>query len=483
MKDKAIVRTQSIRIKKGNKLYDYCDGMCFQSKNLYNSTNFYFRQAFTGLQKESKERHENKQTIIEEINETIPKLNMLKNNYVDRRRRKETSKPAKERKEIKDVKLYKPLSDDNRFVSYELLDGVFKINKQRDYLNLPAHSNQYIIKAVLQDWKSFFESLKDYKKNPSKYKGRPKPPRYAKKNGRKVALLSNQTCTIKNEKYLKMPKTKEKLNIGKLGKIDDKLKQVRIVPGPTYYTIEIVFEKEATQKMISETPIRIFGIDLGVNNFATIVNNVGEDPIIVNGKAMKSINQYYNKMRAHYYGILRQGKSKKEGFFTSRKLKSLDVKRNDKVKDFLHKASFNIIKEAVKYEIDTIIIGKNEGFKEDVKLRKKDKQTFINIPYAQFVKYLTYKANERGINVLVTEESYTSKASFLDSDQLPHYGEKKDIEFSGKRIKRGLYKSNISIMINADCNGAANIVRKVVPDAFSKGNRGVVSTPIVLSVA
>ena len=100
-----------------------------------------------------------------------------------------------------------------------------------------------------------------------------------------------------------------------------------------------------------------------------------------------------------------------------------------------------------------------------------------------FVKYLTYKANERGINVLITEESYTSKASFLDSDQLPRYGEREDIEFSGKRIKRGMYKSKIGIMINADCNGAANIVRKVVPDAFSKGNRGVVSTPIVLSVA
>ena len=107
----------------------------------------------------------------------------------------------------------------------------------------------------------------------------------------------------------------------------------------------------------------------------------------------------------------------------------------------------------------------------------------INIPYAQFVKYLTYKANERGINVLVTEESYTSKASFLDKDQLPLYDEKENIKFSGKRIKRGMYQSKNGTMINADCNGAANIVRKVVPDAFSKGNRGIVSTPLVLSVA
>jgi putative transposase len=457
--------------------------MCFQAKNLYNTTNFYFRQAFTGLQKETKERHENEQTIIEEINKTIPKLNMLKSNYVDKRRQTELSKTVGKRKEVKDAKLYSPLTAENNFVSYELLDGIFKINKQSDYLSLPAHSNQYTIKSVFQDWKSFFESLKDYKKNPLKYKGRPKPPRYAKKSGRKVAYLSNQTCTIQKEKYLKLPKTKEKLNIGKLGKTEGQLKQVRIVPGPTYYTIELVFEKETPPQLISETPIRIYGIDLGVNNFATIVNNVGEDPIIVNGKAVKSINQYYNKMRAHYYSILRQGKPEKEGLFTSNKLKSLDVKRNDKIKDFLHKASFNIVKEAMKYEIDTIIIGKNEGFKEDVKLHKKDKQTFINIPYAQFVKYLTYKANEQGINVLVTEESYTSKASFLDSDQLPCYGEKVNIEFSGKRIKRGMYRAKSGNMINADCNGAANIVRKVVPDAFSKGNRGVVSTPVVLSVA
>ncbi len=483
MEDKLIVRTQSIRIKKSHKLYDYCDNMCFQSKNLYNTTNFYFRQAFTGLKKVDEERHENEKAILEEINEAIPKLNALKIAHVEKRRLKELSKPKGTRKEIKEANLYEPLTEETTAVRYELLDGVFKINGQRDYLSLPAHSNQYVIKSVLQDWKSFFKASKDYKKNPSKYKGKPRPPRYAKKNGRKVAFLSNQTCKIYDEKYLKMPKIEERLDIGKLGKVEGRLKQARIVPGPCYYTIELVFEKESSPKMISEEPTRIFGIDLGVNNFATIVNNVGQVPIIVNGKALKSINQYYNKMRAHYYGILRQGKSKKEGRFTSNRLKSLDVKRNDKVKDFMHKASYNIVQEAMKHEIDTIIVGKNEGFKSDVTLRKNDKQTFINVPYSQFIKYLTYKAKEKGIQVIVTEESYTSKASFLDNDPLPRYGERNGVEFSGRRIKRGLYKSKTGELINADCNGGANIVKKVVPEAFSRGNRGVVSTPIVLSVA
>jgi putative transposase len=136
--------------------------------------------------------------------------------------------------------------------------------------------------------------------------------------------------------------------------------------------------------------------------------------------------------------------------------------------------------------LTSIVIGKNEGFKENIELKKKDKQAFVGIPYAQFIQFLSYKAESYGIKMLLTEESYTSKASFVDMDKLPDY-RMKDMDFcifSGKRIKRGLYRTGNGIFINVDCNGYGNIIRKVFPDAFQgRGDRGVVGTPKVLSIA
>src|SRR5690606_18684967 len=129
-----------------------------------------------------------------------------------------------------------------KYLNYELLDAIFKITKQPDYIALPSHTNQGIMKLVFQDWDSYFEAIEDYKINPSKYKGKPNIPKYAKKNSRKVAFFSNQTCKIKDNKYLRFPKTKYQLNIGKLGSIDGTLKQVRVVPYSNYFEVELVFE-------------------------------------------------------------------------------------------------------------------------------------------------------------------------------------------------------------------------------------------------
>ena len=227
------------------------------------------------------------------------------------------------------------------------------------------------------------------------------------------------------------------------------------------------------------------GIDLGIDNFATISNNIDKPPIIVKGKVLKSINQFYKKEKAHYYSILRQGENPKEGQFTSKRLEKLDSKRHFKVKDFLHKVSFNVIKYAKDWDIDTIVIGKNEGFKNNIKLRKTTKLTFTSIPYSLFIKLLTYKAEEYGIRVILQEESYTSKASFLDGDEIPIYKKEEDKPtFSGKRIKRGLYKSASGELINADVNASLNIIKKAIPNAFPKlWNRGLVFQPLVLSIA
>ena len=151
----------------------------------------------------------------------------------------------------------------------------------------------------------------------------------------------------------------------------------------------------------------------------------------------------------------------------------------------MHKISSKVVDHCLENDIGTIIIGKNKGFKEDIKLRKNDKQSFVGIPYALFIKYLKYKSEAYGITLIITEESYTSKASFVDRDTLPVYNKKvRPDAFSGKRISRGSYRTKNGMIINADCNASGNIIRKVVPDAFKdRGDRGVVGTPYVLSIA
>ena len=446
-------RTMSIRIKRGHKLYSYFKDISLKVNNLYNTTNFFVRQVFSGISKKQDDRQPNETYVIDTINAAISGK-------------------------------FSPISPENSSVNYYALDHVFKVTSNKDYYALPSHTNQHIMKEVFEAWKSFFNSIKDYSKHPEKYTGRPNLPRYAKKGGYKTITFTNQTCIIKDDKYLKFPKTKQTLNIGKLGMVG-KLKEVKVIPSVAFFTVQVVFDI-GEQPVVKLNESNVIGIDLGVNNFAAITNNKGLQPFIINGKGIKSTNQYYNKMRAHYYGILRRGMAQKEGLFYSRRLNRLNTKRNDRMKDFMHKASKKVIEYCIKNDIGTIVIGKNAGFKENVKLRKKDKQAFIAIPYTLFIQYISYKAEFYGIKVIITEESYTSKASFVDRDKMPVY-RMEDIDsciFNGKREERGLYRTGNGIFINADCNGSGNIIRKVFPDAFhGRGDRGVVGTPKVLSIA
>ncbi|MEH7306650.1 RNA-guided endonuclease InsQ/TnpB family protein [Neobacillus drentensis] len=267
-----------------------------------------------------------------------------------------------------------------------------------------------------------------------------------------------------------------KLKLGKISHNDGKLQQVRIVPSYGRYVIEVVFkceqEKEIkrSEKQLNEwifEPKRVMGIDLGVDNLATIIDNMGLKPLLIKGKWLKSINQYYNKLRAEYMSILRNGKGPKEGKFNTTRLISLDRKRNNRVMDFLHKASAKVVEIAKERTIDTIIIGKNEGWKMEVEMQKTSKQAFIQISYATFIGMIRYKAERHGIQVIVREESYTSKSSFLNHDPIPTYGGENQTYFSGYRSSRAFYKIKGSkILIHADVNGALNIVRKHTKDVF-----------------
>jgi putative transposase len=465
VKELTYYKTKQIWVKKGHRMYGYFQNMCQSAKNMHNSTNYFIRQIYTGLTQE-KELQPLQKEVLDSIDKYLPQMNDNQLMAYQKKLAKERSKSIEKRKLIKCHLFDKP-SKETPYVDYNFLDSLFKITAQNDYRSLPIQSSQGIMKTVFQNWKSFYASLREYKKNPSKFKSRPKIPDYSRSKEKEVSF-SNQDCEIKEQKFLKFPKTKNRLNIGKLGFTENKLKQVRVIPKHGHYVVELIFEVPLEQK-IKESQNRFMSIDLGIDNFATIVTNTGRRPVLVKGKNIKSINQRYNQLKAHYTGILRHGKNPKEGPFISKQLERMNHKRFNKMKDLFHKASYHIVKIAVEEDVDTIIIGHNKGWKQNSDMGKKNNQSFITIPHSLLIQMIKYKAQAYGILVLLTEESYTSKASFLDYDDIPIYSNSDSKKsFSGKRIKRGLYRSKNGWMINADVNGAANIMRKVFDAAFKE---------------
>jgi putative transposase len=247
--------------------------------------------------------------------------------------------------------------------------------------------------------------------------------------------------------------------------------QVRIVPHATHYTLEGSSARALTPADVD--PARIASIDIGVNNLAAITSNQpGSVPLLVNGRPLKALNQFSNQQRAHYQSVLPQA------HYTSHRLDGLADKRKRPVDTYLHVASRRIIEYLVQHRIGTLVIGKHAGWKQRVHLGQRTNQSFVFLPHARFIHMLTYKAQLVGIAVIVTEESYTSKCSFLDSEPLAHQE-----QYAGKRVKRGLFVTAAGKKLNADVNGAYNMLVKVVPNAFGNGRVGVVVHPVRLCLA
>ncbi len=250
-----------------------------------------------------------------------------------------------------------------RWIRYRELDKMLKDHES--YKNLPAQTSQQVLRLLDKNWKSFFKAMKEWGKDKSKFLGRPKLPKYKKKDGRAISIFTNQQCKIKNG-YLTFPKTELKLKT----RITDKLKEVRIIPKGSIYVVEIVYEKEIAK--VKRPPKRIAGIDLGLNNFVTLVNNIGIKPIVINGKVIKSINQYYNKKKAQLMSYVGNRGS-------SKRIEKLTLKRNNKIKDFMHKASRFIVNWCKQHEIDTLVVGYNPNWKQEIELGKVNNQNFVFI--------------------------------------------------------------------------------------------------------
>ena len=364
--------------------------------------------------------------------------------------------------------------NERKIIGYCELDRILKADKEYpNYRLMPlAQSAQQVLRILNKNWKGYFAAAKDYKKNPSKYQGRPKLPKYKKKDGMFVLTLTNQNCKLKDGVLIFPQKFKDfKVKAKFAEKSYKSFQQVRFVPDGTNIMLEIVYEIEETKPKSDNG--RYAGIDIGIDNLLTVATNDGQNPFIVNGKIPKSINQFYNKELARRKSICQ----KENSSYSSKEIKKLTAKRNRKIEDYMHKASRLVVKECVGRGINTIIIGKNDGWKQESKLSKKVNQHFVQMPFAKLIEMIKYKAEDMGITVIVTEESYTSGTSFLDNE-LPvkeNYDKK-------RRIQRGLFKTRNGKIINADVNGAFQIMRKVFPKLLGRRDRGRVLRPLLWQV-
>lgn len=414
------VETYIITKNKSKKDFQILIDLCHKSKNLYNYTNYILRQATC-----------NKLENISEYSDLITtKIKKVKS-------KSDNTEQTYIQNFISEFELSKRLSNLNQF----------------DYRNLKSQCAQQIIGQVFQNHKSFYKAVAEYFKNKSKFKGRPKLPKYKDKKGLNVLVYTNQCSSISKDGYLKLAKD-FKLKSVQTTIENKQFKQVRIVPKLDYFKLEIVYEKTegdyVRQAKDKNKYLNNAAIDIGVDNLAAITSdNKAAKSLIVNGRSLKSINQFYNKKLAEINQIY-----SKHNIHTGSKLKSLNRKREFKINDYLHKASRLIVDYCILNDIKTLFIGHNKGWKNECDMSKQNNQNFVQIPFNKLIQMLEYKCEEVGISVQEINEAYTSKCSALDYEVI----ESHDV-YCGQRLKRGFYQSSENKMLNADINGSLNILR------------------------
>jgi putative transposase len=369
-------------------------------------------------------------------------------------------------------------------IKWAAIDKLLKLKHSDKYNVIPNAISQSVIKKIGTDFKAFWQAYKQWQKQPSKFKAKPKIPNY---RALKTAIQPAQGISIRDG-YLIFP-SKLSLNPMKircaskqsvLAKSENAIvKEIRYVPHGSCFWLEIVYDENKIlhQDIINKRKIKlneknVLSIDIGVNNLATLVSNKPDfKPVLISGKPVKSLNQRYNKKKAELQSLAHR-----------KMIGHQSVGRFCAINDYFHKVSHYIVELCIQSDIGHIVIGKNSDWKQNVNIGKVNNQKFVSIPFASLISKITYKAEQYGIKVTMQEESYTSKADSLALDTLPTYqkGHSTKHTFSGKRIKRGLYQSVTGKLLNADVNGAINILRKVIGDGFVKNlsNRGAVFAPM-----
>lgn len=374
---------------------------------------------------------------------------------------------------------------EKKFLRYEENYHVCKTNE--NYGLLQAGVSQQTLKVADRSFKSFFNLIKKAKSGEYRFQDI-KMPHYREKGGLFNLVLSTNAINIKDG-FLTVPVSREfsKLHGGKQIRIpfpgrlvDKKIKEVRICPvyGGRYFKIQYCYVQEVEPQKVS--PNKTLAIDIGLENLATCVSTTGTS-FIMDGRKIKSINQWWNKRKAFYQSV-----ADKQGVKKTERLSNLARKRNNRVQDYIRKTARYIVNFCIKNEIGTIVCGYNLDFKRGMNLGKKNNQQFTQISFGSLREALKNLCERYGIRYVEQEESYTSKASFLDLDDIPVYNAENPYKgtFSGKRVHRGLYRFSDGRIVNADVNGAANILRKSKQNFDFEGLcRGLLASPLRIRVS
>ena len=362
-----------------------------------------------------------------------------------------------------------------KYLSYN--ENYKMLKDSENYKKLNSNMAQQILKEVDESFKSFFALLKLAKNG--QYNGKIKLPNYLDKDGFTTLVigfvrLKDDMLIVPYSNSFKKTHQEVKVKLPSVLK-DKKIKEIRIIPKQhsRYFEIQYTHEVKEIQRELDKE--NVLGIDLGIDNLCTCVTNSGAS-FIIDGRKLKSINQYYNKINAKLQSI----KDKQKIERTTLRQKRITRKRNNRINDYLSKAARTIVNYCLNNDIGKLVLGYNEDFQRNLNIGSINNQNFVNIPYGKLRDKLIYLCKLYGIEFKLQEESYTSKASFFDGDEIPIYDKEnlQEYVFSGKRIKRGLYQTSTGKLINADCNGALNILRKSkVVDLSVLYNRGELNTP------
>lgn len=318
----------------------------------------------------------------------------------------------------------------------------YECEEYNNFSKMVSCNAEAIIHLAAQNFKAFLMALKAFKKNKSGFTGAPRIPSYNKKEQEFMVIIRDSQCTVKDG----MMRFPGKLNLDKIYVGDLDIAHVRIFPGKKKYKVEVVYKIEALPKRKKGN---IAGIDLGLDNLATVaINKRGIRPLLINGRPLKSMNLYFNNKRDKVQSELKKCNDK----YMAHKLETLYRKRNNRFNTYMHKASKEIINYCLEHNVKQIIIGHNKLQKQESKLKN-----FVAIPTFRLIELIKYKAEYQGIEVVETEESYTSITSYLDKEEPI-----KDNANKKRRIHRGLFKSNKNKIINADVNSAYQIMKKVI---------------------
>ena len=430
------------------------------SKNLYNAALFRIRQVFTGWEKE--ERTQNEEEVFGEL------------------RTMQAAYPK--------VKV-------GRVLSYRALDAVMRANNNPDFFaGLPMQTAQRVLKEAVTVFRAWLSSLKEFRRAPERYTGKPCMPKYLK-NDRHTFYITNQDAVLYpvyrktdaagrkitdsgapgeyDGMELKLPLMKKRLYLRHIA-ADSRLKEVQVKP--YYGKILLVLVLETEDPPMSREKPYLAGIDFGTDNIAAIVST-DHASRIYKGGAVLSKSRDFHKRKAEAAGIITKGTERKHA--DSARLRRLSLHHDCFMKDMMHKISTDIVRYCAEHGVGTIVMGVNRGWKQGSDMGKVNNQNFTGVPHDRLRKMIMYKAARKGIRIMEQEESYTSKADITAMDFIPVYGrENGNVEFSGRRIKRGLYACSAGYSVNADCNGAANILRKAVPDAWEgTGDFRFLATP------